>query len=138
MPRIARAVVEATTQPPPGTERQQQQRVSPSPSGPPDQEQRLIGPGTAQPTEPGRPAPVSPVPGKPAQPTLSTAEKRTLQIMRVQLALTTLGLYSGQVNGAIDDNTQKAITRFQIVKGLETNGRMTTETLNALGVPAVQ
>lgn len=108
------------------------------PSGAPGQGQRLMEPGTAQPTDPGRAAPVSPVPGKPAQPSLSTAEKRTLQIMRVQLALTTLGLYSGPVNGVLDDSTQKAISHFQTVKGLETDGRMTTETLNALGVPAVQ
>lgn len=123
---------------PPQIQRQQQQGVAPSPSGPPAQEQRLIGPGSAQPTDPGRAAPVSPVPGRPAQPTLSTAEKRTLQIMRVQLALTALGLYSSQVNGILDDKTQEAIKRFQIVKGLGTSGLMTTETLNALGVPAVQ
>lgn len=123
---------------PPQTQRQQEQRVPPSPSGPPGEKQRLVGPETARPTDPGRAAPVSPVPGKPIPPSLSTAEKRTLQIMRVQLALTSLGLYSGQVNGVLDGNTQEAIKRFQIVKGLETNGRMTTETLNALGVPAVQ
>ena len=119
-------------------QQQQQHRVAPSPIDPPAEEQRPFGPGTAQPTSPGRAAPVSPVPGKSIPPSLSTAEKRTLQIMRVQLALASLGLYSGQVNGVLDGNTQEAISRFQMVKGLKTNGQMTTETLNALGVPAVQ
>ena len=98
----------------------------------------LPDPGTAQPTDPGRPAPVSPLPWRPATPTLTTQEKLTLQIMRVQIALTSLGLYSGSVNGVLDTATKESISRFQVVKGLTPNGLMTTETLNALGVPAVQ
>jgi His-Xaa-Ser repeat protein HxsA len=49
------------------------------------------------------------------EPALSLAEKRQLQIMRVQIKLLTLGLYNG----------------------LPESGLMTTPTLNALGVPAV-
>ena len=66
------------------------------------------------------------------------AEKRRLQIMRVQIALTSLGVYTGAVNGVLDDDTKQAVKRFQLVKGMPDTGLMTTETLNGLGVPAVQ
>jgi His-Xaa-Ser repeat protein HxsA len=91
-----------------------------------------------QPTDPGRAAPVQPLPWLSPDPKLTNTEKLTLQVMRVQIALTSLGLYSGKINGALDTSTKEAISRFQIVKGLEPTGLMTTETLNALGVPAVQ
>lgn len=110
----------------------------PSPGSVPGDARGLVGPGTAQPTDPGRAAPVSPRPASPAQPTLTRSEKLTLQVMRVQIGLTSLGLFTGPVNGVLDDGTKEAIKRFQIIKGLESNGLMTTETLNALGVPAVQ
>ncbi len=94
-------------------------------------------PGGNRPADPSPPAPVKPPPGQ-AVPELSLNEKRKLQIMRVQLALNTLGLYTGPVDGALGDETKKALTRFQVLKGLEPSGLMTTETLNALGVPAVK
>jgi His-Xaa-Ser repeat protein HxsA len=105
-------------------------------------------PPAEQPTDPGRAAPVSPTPAKPtpktpapktpAAPALSLEEKRKLQIMRIQIALAGLGLHTGSVNGVLDDSTKEAIRRFQVLKGLDANGLMTTETLNALGIPAVQ
>jgi len=95
-------------------------------------------PDSAQPTDPGRPAPVAPLPWLAPNPNLTKSEKLTLQIMRVQIALTSVGLYSGPMNGVLDTTTKESISRFQIVKGLEPTGLMTTETLNALGVPAVQ
>ena len=58
--------------------------------------------------------------------------------MRVQIALTSLGLYTGAVDGDLNDQTKEALKRFQIVKGIEPDGLMSTETLNALAVPAVQ
>lgn len=58
--------------------------------------------------------------------------------MRVQLALTSLGLYEGTVDGILGPKTREAITFFQTLKDLEPTGRMTTETLNALGVQAVR
>lgn len=58
--------------------------------------------------------------------------------MRVQIALTSLGLYSDRIDGVLNAATKGSISRFQIVKGLKPTGLMTTETLNALGVPAVQ
>jgi His-Xaa-Ser repeat protein HxsA len=70
-------------------------------------------------------------------PALTRAEKLRLQIMRVQVKLTTLGLYEGRIDGALNADTKAALERFQIVKGLPQSGLMTTPTLNALGVPAV-
>ncbi|MNC95783.1 putative peptidoglycan binding domain protein [compost metagenome] len=58
--------------------------------------------------------------------------------MQVQIALTSLGLYKGAVDGQLNVDTKEALKRFQSVKGLEQSGLMTTDTLNALGVPAVK
>ena len=58
--------------------------------------------------------------------------------MRVQLALLQLGLYDGEISGVLDSSTKSSLKRFQIVKGYQPNGLMSTETLNALGVPAAQ
>lgn len=108
---------------------------SPSPAAP----QRFVPNGSNQPVDPGRPAAVTPQPAPaPVAPSLSLSEKRRLQIMRVQIALTSLGLYSGSISGELTSETKDAIKRIQIVKGLPETGQMTTETLNALGVPAVQ
>lgn len=95
-------------------------------------------PGSAQPTDPGRAAPVTPAPTAPRVPPLSRAEKLKLQVMRTQISLTTLGLYKGPVSGELDNATKESLKHFQNLKGLEANGLMTTETLNALGVPAVE
>ena len=80
--------------------------------------------------------PTQTIPISPAR--FTTAEKRQLQVMRVQIALTSLGLYSGHITGELDADTKEAIKRVQVVKGIEPTGLMSTETLNALGVPAVQ
>ena len=90
--------------------------------------------------DPGRPATVSPQNAriKPVSPTLSVQEKLRLQVMRVQLALLQLGIYDGDINGVLDSSTRESLRRFQIIKGFHPNGLMTTETLNALGVPAAQ
>jgi len=69
---------------------------------------------------------------------MTVDEKRRLQIMRVQIALTSLGLYGGRIDGALSSRTQKSLKLFQTVKDLPATGLMTTDTLNALGVPAVQ
>lgn len=70
-------------------------------------------------------------------PMLTLKEMRRLQVMRVQIALTTLGLFSGQIDGVFSQETSVALKRFQLIKGLPESGLMTTESLNALGVPAV-
>jgi His-Xaa-Ser repeat protein HxsA len=95
-------------------------------------------PGSAQPTDPGRAAPVSPALATPRVPSLSRAEKLKLQVMRTQISLTTLGLYKGPISGELDDATKESLKHFQDLKGMQANGLMTTETLNALGIPAVE
>lgn len=108
---------------------------TPAPATP----QRVAPSGSNQPVDPGRPAAVTPQPSPaPTTPAMTLSEKRRLQIMRVQIALTSLGLYSGSISGELTNETKDAIKRLQIVKGLPETGQMTTETLNALGVPAVQ
>lgn len=95
--------------------------------------------GASNPTDPGRPAQVSPKPGQSSSnQSVSDADKKKIQIMRVQLELTMLGHYSDNVDGLLGPKTRLAIKRFQLEKGLDINGRMTTETLNALGIPAVR
>lgn len=79
-------------------------------------------------------APETPAPQK--QPQLTKDEQRMLQIMRVQMSLTRLGLYEGPIHGELDNTTKEALKLFQRVKGLQASGLMTTETLNALNVKA--
>ena len=54
--------------------------------------------------------------------------------MQVQIALAQLGLYGGSVNGVFDEPTRLAVGRFQLVKGLESDGQLNASTLAALGV----
>jgi His-Xaa-Ser repeat protein HxsA len=70
-------------------------------------------------------------------PRLNNGEKLRLQVLRVQIALKRTGLYEGAVNGIFNAETREALSHFQTVKGLPASGMMTTPTLNALGVPAV-
>lgn len=117
---------------PPASSFTPQPIYTPAPSAEPSQRY--------QPVDPGRPAAVSPqtIRITPISPTLSSAEKLRLQVMRVQLALLQLGVYDGEINGVLDSSTKESLKRFQIVKGYQPNGLMSTETLNALGVPAAQ
>lgn len=73
-----------------------------------------------------------------AKPPLSRAEKLKLQIMRVQIALTSLSLYQGPISGELDAATKEALVLFQRLKSLPETGLMSSATLNALGVPAVK
>ena len=68
---------------------------------------------------------------------LTKAEKLALQIMRVQIKLTSLGLYSGAIDGILGKSTVDALKLFQDLKRLPATGLMSTDTLNALGLPAV-
>ena len=95
-------------------------------------------PNSNRPVDPGRAATVSPSPTHKTPPSMTRSEKLTLQIMRVQISLSSLGIYGGSINGELDSATKESLRRFQIVKGIEPDGLMSTETLNALGVPAVQ
>lgn len=124
--------------------------VAPTPSSPPPSSytpQQIYTPGPSpepshqyQPVDPGRAAAVSPQTTRitPESPALSSAEKLRLQVMRVQLALLQLGIYDGEISGVLDASTKESLKRFQIVKGYQPDGFMSTQTLNALGVPAAQ
>lgn len=91
-----------------------------------------------RPVDPGRPESVSSQPPTQSSPSLTTEEKKRLQIMRVQIGLHSLGLYTGNVDGVLGNDTKEAIKSFQVLKDIKADGLMSTETLNALGVPAVQ
>jgi His-Xaa-Ser repeat protein HxsA len=68
---------------------------------------------------------------------LTRDEKLKLQLLRVQIRLTTLGLYFGPIDGIRNAQTVEALKHFQVVKGIRSNGMMSTSTLNALGIQAV-
>ena len=73
----------------------------------------------------------------PAEQPLSKPEKLKLQIMRVQIKLKSLGLFEGQVDGVLSEETKTGLMYFQQLKDLPITGLMTTATLNAMGIPAV-
>jgi His-Xaa-Ser repeat protein HxsA len=75
--------------------------------------------------------------GFPQRELLNHAEKLRLQIMRVQIKLRSLGLYDGQIDGVMTEDTRTSLRYFQDLKGLQSTGTMTTATLNAMGIPAV-
>ena len=68
---------------------------------------------------------------------LTTGEQLKLQIIRVQIKLHMLQLYEGPIDGVRNPQTAGALKNFQTLKGLQSNGLMTTATLNALGIMAV-
>lgn len=63
--------------------------------------------------------------------------KLQMQVMRVQIKLTSIGLYSGRIDGILGPATRTALEKYQQQSSLTVNGRMTTETMNMLGIPAV-
>jgi len=54
----------------------------------------------------------------------------------VQTRLKADGFYFGEINGAFDNDTAAAITRYQIRNGLQITGKLDARTRSALGVPA--
>lgn len=75
----------------------------------------------------------------------STAPQQTLPgnsakfaeiVRRVQAALYAQGYYTGPLDGVVGPNTRAALSKFQKDHGLSATGTITTETLNALRVPA--
>jgi His-Xaa-Ser repeat protein HxsA len=59
-------------------------------------------------------------------------------IMRVQLALMTRGYDPGAVDGVLTEETKAALRSFQKSRGFAESGRLTTETLTALGIQLAQ
>lgn len=63
-----------------------------------------------------------------------TADQLTMLIMRVQAALYSKGYDPGAIDGTLGAETKQALRKFQTANGLPGNAKMTTATLNALGV----
>jgi His-Xaa-Ser repeat protein HxsA len=57
-----------------------------------------------------------------------------MMIMRVQAALYSKGYDPGAIDGELTSQTKLALSRFQSAHGLAADSKMTTATLNALGV----
>lgn len=55
-------------------------------------------------------------------------------IMRVQAALYSKGYDPGAIDGVLSAQTKQALRKFQTSRGLPASAKMTTATLNALGV----
>lgn len=74
------------------------------------------------------------------QPLMSTgtprpsADQLRLMIMRVQAALYIKGYDPGAIDGELTESTKLALRKFQSAHGLVVTGKMTTQTMNALGV----
>ena len=84
----------------------------------------LLAPSSTQPVE----TPRAPAAQK------ATPDALQLLIMRVQVSLYAAGFDAGAVDGVMSEPTRAALKQFQTAKGLKADGRMSTETLNALGV----
>lgn len=63
-----------------------------------------------------------------------SADQLQLMIMRVQAALYARGYDPGAIDGEMSEKTKEALRLFQAAHGLSPTAKMTTETLNALGV----
>lgn len=66
--------------------------------------------------------------------TRPTTDQLKLMIMRVQAALYARGYDPGAIDGELSNPTKSALRSFQTAHGIEPTAKMTTETLNALGV----
>ena len=63
-----------------------------------------------------------------------SADQLRLMIMRVQAALYAKGYDPGAIDGELTESTKLALRKFQNARGLVPTGKMTTQTMNALGV----
>lgn len=72
-----------------------------------------------------------------AAPLLTESEKVRLQIMQVQLRLTSLSFYEGPIDGNLNPETVTGVRYFQTLKGMRSSGTLAAGTLTALGVPPI-
>lgn len=77
-----------------------------------------LGPGSAPTSTPAR----------------ANQDQLKMMIMRVQTALYTRGYDPGAIDGELNEPTKGALRKYQIDRGLVVSGKMSTETLNALGI----
>jgi hypothetical protein len=68
---------------------------------------------------------------------LTETEKLRLQVMQVQIKLSGLGLYDGPIDGMMNPELVDGVRHFQTLKGMRDSGLLTTGTLAALGIPAI-
>lgn len=68
---------------------------------------------------------------------LTETERVRLQVMQVQLRLTSLNLYEGPIDGQLSHDTVTGVRLFQTLKGMRESGTLTVGTLNALGVSPI-
>jgi len=68
---------------------------------------------------------------------LTETERLRLQIMQVQLKLTSLGLYDGTIDGMMNPELTEGVRHFQTLKGMRDSGMLTTRTMTALGIAGI-
>jgi hypothetical protein len=95
-------------------------------------------------TQVALPTQVEPVPlpkvtrhGRRSNVLLTETEKLRLQIMQVQLKLAGLSLYEGPIDGVMNLELVEGVRHFQTLKGMRDSGMLTTGTLTALGIHAI-
>lgn len=65
---------------------------------------------------------------------MSDKEKRKNIILRVQLTLSALGYYKGDLNGVMDASTRKALNSYRTIKNLPVLEKLDLKVLNSLGI----
>jgi len=68
---------------------------------------------------------------------LTEKERVRLQVMQVQLRLTSLSLYEGPIDGVLSPETVTGVRHFQTLKGMRDTGTLAAGTLSAMGVPPI-
>jgi hypothetical protein len=68
---------------------------------------------------------------------LTETEKLRLQIMQVQIKLSGLVLYDGTIDGVMNPGLVDGVRHFQTLKSMRDSGLLTTGTLAALGIQAL-
>ena len=68
---------------------------------------------------------------------LTETERVRLQVMQVQITLTSLSLYEGPIDGTLNPETVTGVRHFQTLKGMRATGTLAAGTLSAMGVPPV-
>jgi len=86
-------------------------------------------PGRSFPASPGAATNVKPNRERPPP------DRLRLMVMRVQAALFARGYDPGAIDGVLGPSTRDALQQFQSAHGLIISGTISTDTLNALGVP---
>ncbi len=94
------------------------------------------GGSSSSPTyNPPQTAPIPTTSGDGLNPTSQPpADQLKMVIMRVQAALYSKGYDPGAIDGTLSPETKQALRSFQTTNGLPANAKLTTATLNALGV----